>query len=348
MRLAILALSLTFAALPVAYAQGEPANLSGVWRRDPQKSPPTEHPPEEMVVKIDQNGAEIVITLRVRNGGALETNIQHLRIGAGQNANEIHGAPMNSKAAWDGAALVVDSIAKFRDGELRLNDRWTISPDRQTLTFVERHQFGAEPAPGENTTVFDRQPDASWTAAPSITMGVVSRSLGVDCAHCHVEGAMDRSDKPAFAQARRMFQMRDWIAQHAKIETSCWTCHRGHSVPEAGPQIDAANWPAELNLNTQQAAEPASMVYRNLKFFNATAGDLKSSMLFMSASLGVGCANCHVVGEWEKDDKPVKNIARSMLALVRDTRAEFTGIRVGCFTCHHGAARPEIAPPAGK
>jgi hypothetical protein len=52
-------------------------------------------------------------------------------------------------------------------------------------------------------------------------------------------------------------------------------------------------------------------------------------MLFISASLGVGCAQCHVQGAWEKDDQPAKNSALRMLAMVRDTRREFTETMTG-------------------
>jgi hypothetical protein len=177
-------------------------------------------------------------------------------------------------------------------------------------------------------------------------MAVFDRVLGVECTHCHVAGAMEKADKPAFVKARRMFQMRNWIAQNAKVESACWTCHRGHAAPEAGPASNADLWPAELDLPADQASQPAAKVYENLKFFNGAAGDLKASMLFMCASLGVTCAHCHVTGSWEKDDQPAKGRARTMLAKVRDVRREFTDIRVGCPTCHHGAAKPEMSPPA--
>ena len=177
-------------------------------------------------------------------------------------------------------------------------------------------------------------------------MAVFDRMLGVECTHCHVEGAMDKADKPTFTKARRMFQMRNWIAQNSKIESSCWMCHRGHATPEAGPPSNPDLWPAELNLPADQAALPAAKVYKNLKFLNSTAGDLRSSMLFISASLGVNCSHCHVVGSWDKDEKPAKETARKMLAMVRDVRGEYSDIRVGCPTCHHVATKPEMSPPA--
>ncbi len=351
-----------------ALCQDGVPNLSGVWRYNPQKSSASSHPPEEMRAKIEQNGADITITIRVRNNGVEETNVKRLRIGSSDNRNEIHGAPMVSKSAWDGAALAVDSVAKFGDQELRMADRWTISADGQVLTSVQRHQFGAEPSATEDRNVYDRQPEASWEASPTpkmaeqaypniqilkgipagrvpLIMGSFDRALGVQCMHCHSEGGMEKDDRPTFAKARRMFQMRNWIAQNAKVEATCWTCHRGHAVPEAGPPTDASLWPAELELTAEQGAQPGSKIYKNLKFFNSTASDLKSSMLLMSASLGVGCSNCHVVGNWDRDDKPAKDTARKMLAMVRDTRREFTDIRIGCPTCHHGVSKPETALP---
>jgi hypothetical protein len=320
-----------------------------------------------MIVRIEQNGPNIVISIRVRNGGAEETNIQRLRIGSNDDTNEMHGAPMTSKSFWDGMSLVVDSVAKFGDQESRLNDRWSISPDGQTLSFVERHQFGAEPSPTQQTHIFDRRPYDSWNAAqpPSelaeqaypnieilkgmpadrvpIIMAMFSRFLGVPCTHCHVEGAMERDDKAQFAKTRQMFRMRKWIALSAKVESTCWSCHRGRAVPEIGLQIDTSLWPADLQLSAEKETQPASKIYKNLKFLNAKASDLKSAMLFMSASLGVECAHCHVAGARERDDKPAKNVARSMLTMVRDVRREFADIRIGCPTCHHGAIKPELA-----
>jgi hypothetical protein len=350
---------------PLSIRPQNPGNdLSGVWHRLQQDNS------GEMNVKIDQKGADITITFHVRNQGANEVNVEHLQIGPAANANRIHGAPMTSHAAWEGATLLVDSVAQFGDEQLRMTDRWSLSANGQTLTLVERHQFGAEPSPATDTYVFDRGPEESWQeqsppptrqAAEKVyrniqifkgvpaeripqIMTMFNRVLGVECTHCHVENAMDKGDKPTFAKARRMFQMRNWIAQEAKIESTCWTCHRGHATPESSRQVDATLWPTKLNLTAEQAARPAAEIYKNLKFFNSTAADVKSSMLFMSASLGVGCAHCHDTDALEKDDKPAKDAARRMLAMVRDSRREFTEIPIGCSTCHHGASNPEMTP----
>jgi hypothetical protein len=257
LRLAFGALLCSFLAFP----QGAP-NLTGVWRFNPQKGQHSGQAPEDMRVKIDQNGSDLAIIFRVRNKGQEESNTTRLRIGSADNKNEIHGAPMISKAAWDGTVLVVDSVAKFGDQELRMTDRWTLSADKQTLTFVEKHQFGAEPQPTEDTTIFERQPDASWEPPQppkpaeqvykniQVMKGVPSnrlmgamqfftKSLGVECSYCHVPNEFDKDDKPAKNTARKMLNMvhqinGDNFPQNQVV--SCWMCHRGSAKPEAFPK----------------------------------------------------------------------------------------------------------------
>jgi len=58
-----------------------------------------------MLVKIEQTGSDLTVTFRSRNKGAEEINVERLRVGSADNANQLHGAPMSSKAAWDGATL---------------------------------------------------------------------------------------------------------------------------------------------------------------------------------------------------------------------------------------------------
>jgi hypothetical protein len=177
-------------------------------------------------------------------------------------------------------------------------------------------------------------------------MNVFNRVLGVQCTHCHVPDAMDKEDKPQFGMTRKMFAMRNWIAQEYKINATCWTCHHGSTKPiqAALPAKDV--WPEDLKLTPEQEKMPAPKVYKNIKFFTDAAGQLRGGMNFLSASLGVDCAHCHVEGAWEKDDKPAKDTARKMLAMVRDLRQKFTDVgRIGCYTCHRGAAKPEVNPP---
>ena len=77
---------------------------------------------------------------------------------------------------------------------------------------------------------------------------------------------------------------------------------------------------------------------------------------WFSKSLGVDCRHCHVVGQWEKDDKPTKPIARDMYEMMLSIDNNLAKIRnlrsakplVSCYTCHRGQTKPEITLPESK
>lgn len=67
-----------------------------------------------------------------------------------------------------------------------------------------------------------------------------ARSLGVDCAHCHVAGAWEKDDKPTKQIAREMMKMVGVITGELKKipnlksenpVVNCTTCHRGQIKP---------------------------------------------------------------------------------------------------------------------
>ncbi len=108
--------------------------------------------------------------------------------------------------------------------------------------------------------------------------------FSVGSVHCHIEGAMEKDDKPAFAKTRRMFQVSNWIADNAKLDVTCWTLPPPPAVPETAPSSDPGLWPAELKMTGEQGSQPAGKIFKNLKFFSRRATDLQASMLFISAS----------------------------------------------------------------
>ena len=74
-------------------------------------------------------------------------------------------------------------------------------------------------------------------------------------------------------------------------------------------------------------------------------------------SLGVNCTRCHVSGEWEKEDRPTKQIAREMAAMVRVINDEqlkkiknlkSTTPVVNCTTCHRGQVKPALNLPEDR
>lgn len=70
----------------------------------------------------------------------------------------------------------------------------------------------------------------------SVMQIAFSKSLGVDCTHCHTPGEWEKEDKPAKETARKMWAFMGRINNDLK-ETlgkgavNCTTCHRGQVKP---------------------------------------------------------------------------------------------------------------------
>jgi hypothetical protein len=105
---------------------------------------------------------------------------------------------------------------------------------------------------------------------------------------------------------------------------------------------------------------PAEQVYKNIQMFKGMPANRLLAIMNrgFSNSLGVSCSHCHVVGEYDKEDKPQKQIARDMSAMVTTINGTIlkniknlksTNPTVNCGTCHNGRARPgagDAAMPA--
>jgi photosynthetic reaction center cytochrome c subunit len=94
-------------------------------------------------------------------------------------------------------------------------------------------------------------------------------------------------------------------------------------------------------------AETAGQKFKNIKVLNdMPAEQLGKVMNMMSASLGVNCNFCHIVDQWEKDDKKEKSTARDMIRMTFGiNKASFEGrTEVSCNTCHNGREHPQGQP----
>ena len=250
-------IAVALALLPWAVAQTVP-NFSGIWELDPSRSTSSGQKPDKMVVKVEHQGNDLTVTFRVTRGGEIQQESQKYLIGQDSKA-EMHGAPMTSHAEWDGTTLAVRSRAVIAGKELRLADRWSLSADGNTLTFRERHQYGAD-SEAEDVHVFSRRPADSW-----------------------------------------------------------------------GPDVPS---------------KPAEEVYKNIQVLKGLpAPKLRTTMLNVTAWLGVECAYCHTVPQFEKDDKPAKQTARGMYRMVETLNRDPATAAVTCYTCHRGSAKPQNTPP---
>jgi hypothetical protein len=96
---------------------------------------------------------------------------------------------------------------------------------------------------------------------------------------------------------------------------------------------------------------PAEQVFKNIRMLKGMPASRLLAIMNRgySNSLGVSCSHCLVVGEYDREDKPTKQIARDMGAMVSTINGtllqEIKNLKspnptVNCSTCHNGRARP--------
>ena len=121
--------------------------------------------------------------------------------------------------------------------------------------------------------------------------------------------------------------------------------------------FDQAQALADLRAKiASQRGKPAGEVFKNVQIFKAIpAGQLLAIMeKGYSKSLGVDCTHCHVPDQWEKEDKPTKQVARDMYAMasvinneqlkkIKNLKSESP--IVNCTTCHRGQVKPALDLP---
>ena len=105
--------------------------------------------------------------------------------------------------------------------------------------------------------------------------------------------------------------------------------------------------------------EPAEKVFKNIQMLKGIpAGRLLAIMeMGYARSLGVNCTHCHVAEKWESEEKPQKQIAREMAAMVGKINGEYlkniknlksAAPTVNCTTCHRGQVKPALNLPMAK
>ncbi|MGB6198574.1 MAG: c-type cytochrome [Candidatus Acidiferrales bacterium] len=121
-------------------------------------------------------------------------------------------------------------------------------------------------------------------------------------------------------------------------------------IKAAMTQTSTAEQPVP-NGASSDASKKAEDVFKNIQVLKGVPSDqLMPAMEFISSSLGVECAYCHVEGHFEKDDKKPKQTARAMMQMMfAINRNNFDDHReVTCYSCHRGAPMPVNTPIIGS
>lgn len=140
-------------------------------------------------------------------------------------------------------------------------------------------------------------------------------------------------------------------------KTAARVAGRERAETQQGEAFDQNQKLAELNKRIAgQETKPAGEVFKNIQILKGmpAARMLKVMEIGYSKSLGVNCAHCHVIDQWEKDDKPTKQITRDMIKMngiinndylknIKNLKSE--NPIVNCTTCHRGQIKPAINLP---
>jgi hypothetical protein len=105
-------------------------------------------------------------------------------------------------------------------------------------------------------------------------------------------------------------------------------------------------------------SRPSTEVFKDIRLFKTVeAGRVLAIMGSWSGVLGVTCKHCHIIDQWEKEDRSEKQIARDMAGMVNEVNTHLLANiknldspepRISCWTCHRGKPIPEYYPPRAK
>ncbi|HJQ68227.1 MAG TPA: photosynthetic reaction center cytochrome c subunit family protein [Blastocatellia bacterium] len=223
-----------------------------------------------------------------------------------------------------------------------------LAPDRSTTASFDRQTAPPQDKTAEqvykNIQVLNGVPAAGLMRG----MNFFTKSLGVDCTHCHVPNEFEKDDKPAKLTARKMYRMSQLVRKELNVgKVTCYTCHRGHVQP-AAPKLASEEQIKKMQEEAEKDKRPSQEVYKNVQVLKGVpAGRWTMIMTMFSKSLGVDCTYCHVEGAYEKDDKPAKETARKMLRLTGTIYREIyegKNSPVNCYTCHRGQTQIVSVP----
>ncbi len=246
---------LLLAAASLAFSQSTP-DLSGVWKADKEKSQMGGPMGQaDFYASIQQSGSKIEEKTITQGVHFEQRGDWKYDTSGAETTNEFRGAKLASKAAWEGGSLVIDMAGNDDGREIKMHEKWTPSPDGNSITVVRND------GRGEMTMVLDKSPESAsvFTATPRMAKDVYqnvkdlnvpayrlgevmenfSSGLGVRCGFCHVPGNFASDEKHEKQFARTMLVMTNGINHdvfHDHFRVSCYTCHRGQKEPPVHPE----------------------------------------------------------------------------------------------------------------
>jgi len=131
----------------------EPANFSGTWKENFEKS--TKSSLTSYINKIDASENTVKVTTTSNGPRGERTSVRTYAIGKEVVSKMSDGDEAITTAKWDGNALVILSTIKEPDGAVDTKETWTVSANGKTLT-KQRHFHGPK-GDRDETHVLEKQ-----------------------------------------------------------------------------------------------------------------------------------------------------------------------------------------------
>jgi hypothetical protein len=142
-------------AAALALAQPKP-DFTGTWALNVEKSNFDRQPaPQAMTDKIDHKDPTLTInSTRSGEQGSGEFTLKYVTDGS-EGSNDVMGNPLKYTAKFDGEILVITTWGSFGPNEIKLIDKWSLSPEKNMLT-IRRHYEGRG-GPQDQVLIMDRK-----------------------------------------------------------------------------------------------------------------------------------------------------------------------------------------------
>jgi hypothetical protein len=109
-------------------------NFSGFWQLNLETSTLRGQAPTELFVKIDHREPTLVQTMRIVAANGEEQHLRFTYVTDGRAvANATPSASGESRAYWNGAELVIETVLNTPARTFRFKDHWSLSDNGSTL-----------------------------------------------------------------------------------------------------------------------------------------------------------------------------------------------------------------------
>ena len=128
--------AILIAACGLVRAQDRP-NFSGEWKMNPEKSDYGMVPkPEKMTRKIAHNEPNLLIATTQSGPRGESSSELKLVIDGKEQSNKLGATEVKSTPRWEGQVLRIDTKRPFQDGEILMQEKWTLSENGKTMTIA--------------------------------------------------------------------------------------------------------------------------------------------------------------------------------------------------------------------